>query len=159
MLVMSPEFKKELKVTKEQDKKIQEALKNMQQEVASGSVSIDFSDPMGSMDLDFDPILTETQAARLNEIFIQANGGFALNDPKVAASLDLAAEQQENVKTINSEAVLELMTMMGEVRSKSDVKALKIKHEEFSDKMLAILTAEQRWKLESLKGKAFKFKT
>ena len=158
MLTMSPDVKKELKVTKDQDKKIQEAMKVMQAELQSGSRQIDLSDPMGSMDLDLTPILDPAQRTRLEELYLQANSGYALADPKVAAALALTDEQKEKAATAKSEATTELMKLMGEMRSNSAVKALKKRQLELGDKMLEILTAEQKTKLETLKGKPFKFK-
>ncbi len=159
MLVMTPDVKKEIKVTKDQDKKIQEAIKAMQAEVQAGTRPMDLSDPMGSFDLDFTPILDDAQRMRLEELFIQANSGYALIDPKVAVALGLTNEQKQSVKTAKTEALTELMKLMGEMRSASAMKALKKRHEEIGVKMLDILTADQKTKLETLKGKPFKFKT
>ncbi len=158
MLAMSPDIKKELKVTKDQDKKIQEALKVMQAELQAGSRQIDLSDPMGSMDIDLTPILDAAQCTRLEELYLQANSGYALTDPKVAAALALTDEQKDKTATAKAEATTELMNLMADMRSNSAVKALKKRQVELGEKMLEILTAEQRAKLETLKGKPFKFK-
>ncbi len=159
MISMMPDAKKELKVTKDQDKKIQEAVKTAQKEIEAGTRQIDLSDPMGSMDIDFEPIFTEPQRSRLEELFIQANSGYALTDPKVAAALALTDEQREKAATAKSDATLELIKLMGEMRTASAMKAMKKRHIELGDKMLEILTADQKTKLETLKGKPFKFKT
>ncbi|MEX2244337.1 MAG: hypothetical protein WD716_10895 [Fimbriimonadaceae bacterium] len=158
MLVMSPDVKKEIKVTKAQDKQIQEAMKVLQQEMQAGTRPIDLSDPMGSMDVDLTPILDDAQRARLEELYLQANTGYALSDPKVAAALELTDDQKQKVKTSKTEAAKQLLTLLSEARSASAMKAAKKKQEELGVAMLDVLTAEQRAKFEALKGKEFKFK-
>ena len=158
MLTMMPDVKKELKISKDQDKKIQEAVKTMQEQAEAGQIRIDFTDPMASMDVDFTTILDDAQKARLEELFVQYNGGFALADPKVVTALGLSEDVVAQVKSIKGAASRELLQVMSQARSTSAVKAADKKREEFSLQMLALLTDEQKAKFETMKGKAFKFK-
>jgi Spy/CpxP family protein refolding chaperone len=159
MLAMMPDVKKELKATKDQDKKIMAAMKEMEQKAQSGQVRIDLSDPMASFDIDMGPILDDTQKVRLEELYAQYNGGFALADPKFVSALAINEETLARIKAIKSTAARELPQMLMNARSASAAKDADKKREEFSLQMLALLTDEQKAKFETMKGKAFKFKT
>ena len=158
MLAMMPDVKKELKITKDQDKKIQAAMKEMQDKAMNGEIRIDLSDPMGSMDIDFGPILDDAQKVRLEELYAQYNNGFALADPKFVTALAINEETLAQIKAIKSTAARELPQMMMNARSTAAAKEADKKREEFSLQMLALLTEEQKGKFETMKGKAFKFK-
>src|SRR5687767_7882361 len=97
MITMMPDVKKELKITKDQDKKVQERIKKITEDMQKGIVPPGFSFTEGP-DISFDDILDETQRARLEELFIQSNGGFALADAKVATKIGLTEEQSAKVK-------------------------------------------------------------
>jgi Spy/CpxP family protein refolding chaperone len=112
--------------------------------------------PTTVLDPKLEEILDEAQKKRLGEMFLWVNGGFALIDKGIAATLDLTDEQKASVKEIDSErrkAVMEGMTS-----GPSGLKGLKKKMEECGAKMLAVLTPDQAKKLEELKGKEFKFR-
>lgn len=158
MLAMMPDVRKELKVTKDQDKKIQAAMKEVQEKAMNGQVQIDLSDPMGSFDIDMGPILDDTQKVRLEELYAQYNGGFALADPKFVTALAINEETLAKIKAVKSTAARELPQMLMNARSASAAKEADKKREEFSLQMLALLTDEQKAKFETMKGKAFKFK-
>lgn len=159
MLTMMPDVKKELRVTKDQDKKIMAAMKEMEQKAMNGQVQIDLSDPMASFDIDMGPILDDAQKVRLEGLYAQYNGGFALADPKFVAALAINEETLAKIKEIKSTAARELPQMLMNARSASAAKEADKKREEFSLQMLAFLTDEQKAKFESMKGKAFRFKT
>jgi hypothetical protein len=158
MLAMMPDVKKELKVTKDQDKKIQAAMKAMEDQAMSGAMQIDMTDPMAGMDVDMGPILDEAQRQRLDELFVQYNGGFALTDPKVATSLAISEEVIAQIKSLKATASQELLQMMMNARSTAAIKAADKKREDYSQQMLALLTDEQKQKFDAMKGKPFKFK-
>lgn len=158
-IVMTPEVKKELKITKDQDKKVMDALKGMQDEMQTGKVSFDFANPLASIDAKLDEILDETQKARLEEIYVQVNTGFALTDKKVAAWLGLTEEQNAQVQARNQSASTELMQKAMEMRSNNAVKELKKRKEEIALEFLAILDVTQKEKFEKGKGKIIKIKS
>lgn len=159
LLAMMPDVKKELKVTKDQDKKIQAAMKDLQEKAQSGQIAIDFTDPMSSFDIDFGPILDDAQKLRLEELYAQYNGGFALADSKVSRALAINEETLAAIKAIKATAARELPQMLMQARSAGAAKEADKKREEFSQQMLALLTHEQKAKFETMKGKAFRFKT
>ena len=158
MIATSPDVRKELKITKEQDKKLQEAVKEMGASAQGGALppGFDMMNPMGMLDPKLEEILDETQKHRLEELFVQSNGGYALLDKKVAAALELTDEQKSAVKEIDSERRKAVMDGMS--AGASGYKGLKKKVEECGAKMLAVLTPEQTKKLEEMKGKPFKFR-
>ncbi len=158
MLAMMPDVKKELKVTKDQDKNIQAAMKEMQEKAQSGQIRIDLSDPMASFDIDMGPILDDAQKVRLEELYAQYNGGFALADPKFVIALAINEETLAKIKAIKATAARELPQMLMNARSASAAKEADKKREEFSLQMLALLTDEKKAKFETMKGKPFKFK-
>jgi hypothetical protein len=158
MLAMMPDVKKELKVTKGQDKQIIAAMKEMEQRAQNGQLSLDLSDPMASFDVDMGPILDDAQEQRLEGLYAQYNGGFALADAKFVSALAINEETLAKVKAIKSTAARELPQMLMNARSASAAKEADKKREEFSIQMLALLSDEQKAKFEAMKGKPFKFK-
>ncbi len=159
MIVMNPDCAKELKITKDQQKKFEQALKDIQTKIAAGDYSgFDLSNPYSALDSSFESILDESQKTRLEELFVQKNLGFALTDKRTAGRLELTEEQVAEVKRIHTEAKPELAKLMQNLRSKGDVDKLKAKESEVSVMLLALLTPEQTTKFETFKGKAFKFK-
>lgn len=158
MVATMPEAKKELKVTKEQDKKLQEAVKEMGAAAQGGALppGYDMMNPMGVLDPKIEEILDETQKKRLEEMFLWVNEGYALLDKKVAAALELTDEQKSAVKDIDSERRKSVMEGMS--AGPSGYKGLKKKVEECCAKMLTVLTPEQTKKFEEMKGRPFKFR-
>ncbi len=160
VLVMQPDVKKELKISKDQDKQIQGILKDLQRDGAAGLMSGQFNmmNPMAGMDPKLEPILNDGQNLRLQGLYIQANGGFALTDPKVAAAVALTDDQKLQVETIDAEATKVSQDMMMKARSNAALKALKEKRKEFGERIRAVLTPEQMVVFVALQGKPFKFK-
>lgn len=160
MLAIAPDSSKELKITKDQNRKIQDALKEMQKGMQGGGVpsGFDMMNPMAGMDAKIDEILTDIQKVRMEELFVQKNGGMSLTDAKVAAALVLTEEQTVQIKALSDDARTAVMEMAMKVRSNSDMKKMKEKQKEFGDKMLQLCTTEQLAKFETMKGKPFKFK-
>jgi len=159
MIVMNPDCAKELKITKDQQKKFEQALKDMQTRMAAGDYSgIDIANPFSAIDSSVETVLDDAQKARLEELFIQKNEGLALTDKHVAAKMELTEEQIAEIKRIDKESKPELTKMMQNMRSNGDVNKIKAKQKEISLLLLAVLLPAQSEKFESLKGKPFKFK-
>ena len=89
-------------------------------------------------------ILDAKQAARLKQIRIQALGGRALMDEAVVKELGVTEDQIGKAR----EAMMELM-QGGPGGNPAEMR------QKLIDKMNTILTAEQKTKLEALKGPAF----
>jgi hypothetical protein len=130
-LVRNPAVQKELKLTKAQLEKVDEAINK----ALAASLEPD-------------------QLKRLKQISLQMRGPGALADAKVQAELKLSGEQKENIKTIfadNAKKIRELMeegpegfTKMRELRK------------ETSDKALGVLTASQREQWREMTGPEFR---
>lgn len=105
--------------------------------------------------------LTENQKERLQGIQLQMQGVRALSDPEVAKKLDIDELQQEEIKLALEEARSKSQSQMRELFA--GVRDGSVKREEMQKKMeelraesekaaLEVLTAEQRKKLDSMKG-------
>ncbi|HVL39351.1 MAG TPA: hypothetical protein VM328_08185 [Fimbriimonadaceae bacterium] len=158
LLVMSPDVKKEIKLTKEQNKKIEEAMKKMEQDAREGRMALDLSDPMAGISIDLEPILDDAQKTRLDELFVQVNGGVALTDAKVGAKLELREEQKASLKELKAELLQMTMEALPKIRSTAGVKELEKAQNAIKSKMIDLLDADQKAKFEALKGKPFKFR-
>lgn len=159
MILMAPDVKKEIRITKDQDKQIQKAIKDLSDAAKGGGLSFDLTNPMAALDPALDSILNDDQKKRLDELFVQSNGGFALLDKKVAAPLQLTEEQLTKLTALSGQANSEAMNAFQHARSAGSFKAIQKKHDEFGLQMKGVLTPEQAAKFETMQGKPFKFKT
>jgi len=158
-LASMPDVKKEIKLTKDQDKKLTEALNALQADMQSGKISFDFANPLSGIDAQLETILDDAQKVRLEELYLQANGGYALTDKKVAAWIELSDEQKALIQSRNQTASSEIMNMAMAARSNDAVKQMRKRKTELGESMLEVLNAAQKEKFEKGKGKAFKFKS
>jgi hypothetical protein len=117
-------------------------------------------------------ILQPSQFQRINEIYIQSQGIMALFTPGVSKALALTDQQQKEMKALNSEFMGKSMNVpMQTWDVKSDdtqaktgygygmkvstpetLKAQKDLSKQLDDKLLAILTEDQRDQFEKMKG-------
>lgn len=100
-------------------------------------------------------VLLPHQVERLKQISLQIQGTQALSDPEVAKELGITKEQEDKFAQIREEAMkksgeLFASGQRGEMREKFE--ALR---KETDEKLLAVLTAEQKEKFEKLKGPKF----
>jgi hypothetical protein len=119
-----------------------------------------------------DDILTKEQRQRLKEISLQLRGGLALNDREVAEALQLTEEQRQKIQGIQLDEAKEMQRvaakeMQGLLQVGPNPQAMQNafqrmakKMEEMTkdtgDKLLALLTTEQKAKWKELTGKQFK---
>ena len=102
-------------------------------------------------------ILLPNQMKRLNEIYIQQLGTRAIDDEDVAKELSITDEQKKSLAKIREESqtqMRELFTAGGDDREAARTKFAELR-KATDDKILAVLTADQKAKLEELKGKPF----
>lgn len=159
MMVAKPEVKKEVKVTKEQEKKVQALIAEFQTNAQAGNMSgFNMMNPLGSIDPKLVDVFDETQQARIEELFLQSNDGFALTDDKVAATMAVTEDQRKVIKSESQAGFTTLIGMMQKARSKGDFNKLKAERKRLAEQLKAHLTPEQAAKFEELKGKPFKFK-
>jgi DNA gyrase/topoisomerase IV subunit A len=105
-------------------------------------------------------ILLPPQVARLKEISLQSRGTRALSDPQVQKDLGLNADQQSQITKISEEGDQKRRTLFtgggGGNRDEIGAKMEAIRTES-NEKTLAVLNADQRGKLEKMKGKPVSF--
>lgn len=100
-------------------------------------------------------ILGEEKMQRLNEIFVQAAGVNALQDPMVAEKLEISEGQLEDMQQVARDA----FSGMREVFQSQDRDAIREKMEEIragiEKDTVAILSDDQKSKWEDMKGETF----
>jgi Spy/CpxP family protein refolding chaperone len=117
-------------------------------------------------------ILTVAQGQRLREISLQMRGGHALSDPDVAEALKLTKDQKDKLQEIRQEAMKEMQKIglqaMGDTvrgglnpaafQKISEQTATKMKElwNDLGDRLLEVLTSEQKGEWKKLTGEPFK---
>lgn len=156
VVMMMPEAQKELKLTKDQKKQIQEATKGMQDMAKSGTAGMGM---LSDMDAKMLAPLTPEQLTRLEELWIQYEGPSVLTLPEIAAKAKLTDEQQGKVKELWSAYAKSTMdSMMKNPGSMSGIKESRKKHSETNDATLALLTDEQKAAYTALQGALIKWR-
>jgi Spy/CpxP family protein refolding chaperone len=164
MLLRQESVQKELKLTEDQTKKIQELgdkTREKFQEIFGGDEA---DRPKKMQELNEEnrkavaALLTPEQGKRLKEITYQQRGPASLTDPEVAKALELSEEQQTKIKSIIEEtgaAMRELFTP-GQPPDDDTRKKMADLRKSSGDKMVALLSAEQKTKWTALQGEPFK---
>lgn len=104
-------------------------------------------------------ILLPDQSSRLDQIILQIRGLAALTSDDIVAKLSITDDQKTQFETIQEERQTSIQEKFQEARDSGDFAAMgdattKI-GEEADEKMLAVLTTEQKTQFEEMKGKAF----
>jgi Spy/CpxP family protein refolding chaperone len=102
-------------------------------------------------------ILLPNQMKRLTEIYVQQLGTGALEDAEIAEELKISDEQKASIAKIREESraqMRELFTGGGGDREAAQAKFAEAR-KATDEKLLAVLTADQKAKLDELKGKPF----
>jgi hypothetical protein len=159
-ILMLPEVKAELKLTKQQDKTLQASLKSQQGGLESMPMSgFGVQGIMGALDSELPSILTPEQLTRLNELWIQHEGAVVLEAEEIAKALKLAEDQRGKIENLVEQFRDTQMEMMqGGIRSQGDMKKLKTLQAESEKKILAVLTEAQLKMFGEMQGRLFKFK-
>jgi hypothetical protein len=160
-LLMLPEVKEELKLTKQQDKAVQASLKSKQGGLGSMSISgFGGQGIMGTMDSDLPSILTPEQLTRLNELWIQHEGAVVLETEEIAKALKLTEDQRGTIGNLVEQfRDTQMEIMRGGMGSQSAMNKLKTLQAESDKKILAVLTEAQLKMFGEMQGKTFKFKS
>jgi Spy/CpxP family protein refolding chaperone len=162
-LLQQKSVQDELKLSEEQVKKIKE-LSDKQRESFRGLRDLSQEERRTKMEearkaneKAVAEILKPEQLKRVKQISLQQQGARALANPEVAKTLNLTSEQTDKIKKIQEEA----RAARGErgQRGRLDEEARK-KLEEArkatNEKIMNVLTAEQKTKLKELTGEPFK---
>ncbi len=100
-------------------------------------------------------ILLPKQFDRLKQIYLQKQGPMALSEPEVIKALNVSKEQQDKIQHLYDDFQIKLReaTMVqGDGLVKFGGNNLTKMTKELDDKLLDILTADQRAELEKMKG-------
>ncbi|HMF10669.1 MAG TPA: hypothetical protein VKE94_00130 [Gemmataceae bacterium] len=164
MLLGQESVQKELKLTDDQIKKVQELGEKMREKFQEIFGLDEAERPKKMQELNEEnrkaiaAFLKPEQDKRLNQIIYQRQGPAAFANPEVAKALGLNAEQKDKVQTINQEtgkAMRELFTP-GQPPDDETRKKMDDLRKSSGEKLLALLTAEQKTKWKDLQGEPFK---
>jgi hypothetical protein len=160
-VLMLPEVKEELKLTKQQDKAVQASLKSKQGGLGSTPISgFGGQGIMGALDSDLPSILTPEQLTRLNELWIQHEGAVVLEIEEIAKALKLTEDQRGKIEDLVKQfRHTQLEMMRGGLGSQGDMKKIETLQAETDKKILAVLTEAQLKMFGEMQGKTFKFKS
>lgn len=104
-------------------------------------------------------ILLPHQVERLKQIQLQTRGIAALNDPEVAAKLEITEQQREEMQNVAREAGQAVRGEIRELAQEGDREALRDKMQELAQqteaKVLAVLNDSQREQFAEMKGEPF----
>jgi hypothetical protein len=147
-LVVREKVQKELKLSDEQAR----ALQALHADVKKGKV-----EPAAARER-LRKALKAEQMIRLEQISYQVRGGAALLDSDLAAALGLTKKQKADVAEHKADADRQLRMFLAVARfrnAQARVTFISNHYKKFAEKMLAVLTAEQKKQFTRLQGKAF----
>lgn len=98
-------------------------------------------------------LLKPAQLKRVKQISLQQAGVRAINDEEVAKALSVTDEQKEKIREIGRES-FEKLRELG--RDEEAAKKRQELMKETNEKMMGVLTAEQKTKLKAMQGEPFK---
>ena len=170
-LISIEQVRKELKVTDDQQSKLQEIQQKRRtasQELFSGLDDLSreerrakFAELRGKFEeltkkstAQINEVLSADQQKRLLGITIQVRGASTLSMGDVAKALGLSDEQKKKVTTINKESRAKSREIRGGNREESGEKLTALR-KETGEQLLAVLSADQKEKFEKLKGEKF----
>jgi hypothetical protein len=134
-LLRIPAVQKELKLSEEQTKKVDQAILK-----ALGEV------------------LEPDQLKRLRQISLQAKGTRALAEPAVQEALKLSNEQRENIKTIAEDTAKEIKELFKDKENfKDNIRKVGTLQREMGEKIRGVLNADQKKAWEEMIGEKFDF--
>lgn len=145
----------ELKLSDEQIKKVQ-GLAEKQREMFQNFRDLsqeERREKMQELAKAVDKILQPQQLKRVKQIALQQAGVRAVNDEEVAKSLNVTDEQKEKIRDLQRKSFEE---MQGLGRDEEGAKKRQEIMKATNEKMMAVLTAEQKTKLKEMQGEPFK---
>lgn len=146
----------QLKTVKELGEKQREAMKGLQ----AGGGAEGFKKIMEMMQENekaYTNLLKPDQAKRLRQISLQVQGPRALSSPDVAKELDVTAEQQEKIREVQAESFKQSAGLFAPGGNPEEMrKKMQEADKKAQEKVLALLTAEQKTKWKEMTGAPFK---
>lgn len=110
------------------------------------------------LDSQVKPIFTEDQWTRLDQLWMQYEGPFVLQNSDVADKLELSEEVREKIAKVAQDYGTWLQGQLPRVRRGEDLKRIQREARKYGGKMLALLKPEQKKKFIEMQGPKFKFK-
>ncbi len=151
----------ELKLSEDQVQKVKE-LSDKQRESFQGLRDLSQEDRRAKMqemakanDKALAEILKPGQLKRVKQISLQQQGAFALVNPEVAKALNISEEQKDKIREIQTKARDE---SQGLGRDEEGAKKRQEIRKATNEKVMGVLTAEQKAKLKEMQGKPFEGK-
>jgi hypothetical protein len=173
-LLQNKSVQDELKITREQDRKLREVARDFEaahrDEIVKAQQDKDFRKGMElrraaleAMTRAMNDVLTPEQMKRLGQIEIQAQGLGALMRSEVQKDLNLSARQREEVRSIADAAEKEvrdtLKTPPADAKGWAEVgKKVRKIHQDSQERALAVLNDEQRKTWKEMTGEPFELK-
>ena len=176
-LLQTAKVKKELKITDEQSAKLAKIAEKYDREAAS-KLGKGRADGLSAQAIretgdkliessrqEVSTVLNAEQLNRLKQILLQVNGAEALQDKEVAKQVGLTAEESTKLQNLLAQTNDKLRGIIGTARSSDPNQTQKIigantrSAEKIDDhaqsQYLGVMTAEQKQKLEALRGAPF----
>jgi Spy/CpxP family protein refolding chaperone len=171
MLLQNPEVQKEIELVADQKEKLQklatesrEAMREKMGDMSDLSqeerrekmqeMRKEMEEEMAKTQKKVEGILLPHQLERVKQIQLQVQGPAALANPEVAKALALTDDQKSKIKTINEDAMKAMRDMFTNGTRPSQEEMQKSR-KEVETKLMDALTAEQKEKLEKMKGPKF----
>lgn len=168
MLLQSAQIQKELELVDDQIAKIKEIASDRSafsglRDLSNDERAAKMAEAAKAQKAKLDAVLLPAQQARLEEISLQLRGAGALSDESVQTKLGLTDDQKAQLKTVrdeNRKAMGDLFAGGGgggrdasaEDRAAAREKMTKAQADA-NEKLLAVLTGEQKEKFEQMQGK------
>ena len=150
-LLQRQDIRKELKLSKDQGKQLDEIGKNLTKTSESGGLQLN---SLQKVDDDMLAVLDDGQKQRFAEVRIQVRGATSLSDPAVAKALELTDDQKDAVKRIRKAAQSRLLDVMRKGNGDNGTME-KISKPEEKD-LLAVLNEDQQKAFVKLAGVIYK---
>lgn len=170
MVAIQPDVQRELHLSKDQKKRLTEAMNNLGSQYKGGSPDQMNSMPSFDMDsmnekLDADALsdLDEQQKQRLFELWLQYEGPGVLVKKEASDPVGLTAAEVKKIQALCDKADSDRMAaMMDMAQHPNSGRGLKGKLNKMvkdrDEAILALLTPDELKKWQALEGKPFKFK-
>jgi hypothetical protein len=150
------ELKREIKLSAEQQEKTRLLVTE-----SEANLKLQFKDRNAKEDTlagKMQKLLLPKQIERLNQFYLQYNGGSALSNPRVQKLLGLSADQTKSVRQIDDDEGSKVMAINNARHDPEEERKKKqIALDEWRANKMDVLTSEQKKKLETLKGEKFGF--
>ncbi len=164
LLLNHKPVQQELQLSEDQIKKItdagtkqKKAMEDLMKSEDRGAAFKKLFEMAEANEKEYASILNEQQNKRLKELSLQARGASAFLDVEVGKQLGITEEQREKLRNSQMEAFQQVAKLREGAASREE---LQKKMAEFNkanqDKMMAVLTAEQKAKWKTMTGEPFK---